>query len=320
MQRKAEFQLALAGTVTDFKILSPASYPAYPISPQKWVVFGVAFSLWMVVSFFLVGLFYLMNNKINTLAELEKLVNIPLLGGIPHYSVEKMKESRLVIGKDSNTVISEAFRTIRTNLQFIISKKDSLVISLTSSISGEGKTFVAINLATVLAFSRKKVVLVDLDLRKPRIYKIFNNRGDRGISTILIGIHRLEECIFPSSIENLDYIVGGPIPPNPSELLMSPEFEEFIRALKEKYDIILLDTPPVGLVTDGVLVMKKSDVQLFIMRASYSRKQFLKSLEKLNRIHHFSRLALILNGVKKTPGYNYGYGYGNTSYFDKKRV
>ncbi len=320
MQKKAEFQLALAGTVTDFKILSPAFYPSKPLTPQPLLAYGISIVGWIVISFFLIGMLYLINNKINSQEEMDHNTVLPILGSIPFYTNERLKESKLIIEKDSRSLISEAFRTLRTNLQFLKTKNKKLVITLSSTISGEGKTFIAINIAAVLSLSNKKVILVDLDMRKPKIHTIFDVNNNRGVSTIISGQDKVEDCISASRLDNYYFLVAGPVPPNPSELIMSEEFENMLNYLKANFDVVIFDTPPVGLVTDGVLVMKKSDVQLFILRSHVSNKNYLENFEKLNKIHGFSNIALILNAIKTSRrshyGSGYGYGYG---YYSEKR-
>ncbi len=321
MQKKAEFQLALAGTVTDFKILSPAYLPQKPLSPDRWMVYGISLVAWFIFSFFLVGFLYLINNKINSQEEMERLTTLPILGSIPFYTMEKLKESKLIIDKNSRSAISEAFRALRTNLQFLKTKNKNLIISLSSTVSGEGKTFIAINIAAVLALSQKKVILVDLDMRKPKIHSIFNTDNTHGVSTVLSGQDKIENCIIPSGVMNCDILVAGPVPPNPSELILSEEFDYLLNYLSSQYDMVILDTPPVGLVTDGVLVMKKSDVQLFILREGVSNRKFLEGFEKLNHIHGFSNLAFVLNAIKisRRSHYGSGYGYGYGYYAEKKK-
>jgi tyrosine-protein kinase Etk/Wzc len=321
MQKKAEFQLAMAGTVTDFKILSPATYPLDPLKPKKYLVYGIGASLWLVISFFLIGIGYLSFNKIVGVPDVEKMTQIPVLGMIPHYSEGKVGPASLVVDSKVKTAIAEAFRTLRTNMQFILPKESGIAISVSSTVSGEGKTFIGLNLSAIFAMSGKRVLLVDMDLRKPKLHKIFEPASeDCGISTLLIQQKDLEDCIVHSDINNLDVLLAGPVPPNPSELLMSSEMDHLLRRFRKKYDLVILDTPPIGIVTDGVLVMKKTDIQMFILRAEYSKNQFIEFIEKTNVIHQFPHLYLILNGLKSARGLHYGYGYGSGYYTEKSRT
>src|SRR5690606_32172642 len=158
------------------------------------------------------------------------------------------------------SMMAEAFRNIRTNLQFIDSnQKDSIVIAVTSTISGEGKTFIAINLAGIIAFSGKRVIILDMDMRKPKIHLGFGITNTNGMSTILVGKDSLENCIHQSNLDNLDFITAGPVPPNPSELILNSNTEKVLEELKKTYDVIVIDNPPVGMVTDGIPIIQKAD-------------------------------------------------------------
>ncbi|MBR9999090.1 MAG: polysaccharide biosynthesis tyrosine autokinase [Cyclobacteriaceae bacterium] len=320
MQKKAEFQLAMAGTVTDFKILSPATFPVEPLKPKKYLIYGIGSSLWLVVSFFLIGIGYLSFNRIIGAREVENLTQVPILGLIPQYSYGKGEIAGLIVDPHKQTAIAEAFRSLRTNMQFILPRESGVVISISSTVSGEGKTFVGLNLSAIFAMSGKRVLLVDMDLRKPKLQKVYKPVIENcGMSTLLIQQKDLDECILRTDIKNLDVMLAGPVPPNPSELLMSSEMDHFLKRVRKKYDLILLDTPPIGIVTDGVLAMKKADIQMYILRAEYSKTQFIDFMEKTNAIHQFPHLYLILNSIKSERGIHYGYGYGSGYYTEKKR-
>lgn len=313
IQSKAELEIARAGTVTNFIILSPASSPGEPIHPKNLIIYGVGLALSIIISVVFLGVRYLLSTEITGLVELEHLTALPILGTIPKYAYEKKNNgSQIVIHKNPKSAISEAMRTIRTNMDFMkIGGKDKKVISISSTISGEGKTFVTVNLAGIIALSQYKVIILDLDLRKAKVHLAFGHeKSEKGISTLLIGRHNLDECIRKTEIPNLDYIPVGPLPPNPSELLLSADYDQLLSSLKEKYDFIIMDTPPVGLVTDGILVMKKADLPLYILRAEYSQREFVKSINKMVQLNQFNNIALILNGARKSEGYGYGYGHG----------
>ncbi len=320
MQKKAEFQLAIAGTVTDFKVLSGASFPSEPLKPQKYMIYGIGLVGWIVVSFFIIGIGYLSFNKITGIQELERLTEIPVLGTVPFYFAEKLKTSKIIIQEESKSAISEAFRSIRTNMKFVLPEEGCILSSISSTVSGEGKTFVGLNLAAAFALSGKRILLMDMDLRKPKFNKIFTDiPKEKGISTILIGKDSVDDCLIPSGIKNLDLLASGPIPPNPSELIMSERSDSVFSDLKSRYDIIFMDTPPVGIVTDGLLVMKKADIRIYVIRPEYSRRQFVNFLEKINELHEFKHLYIIANGLKRSKGIHYGYGYGSGYYRDSPK-
>jgi len=216
-------------------------------------------------------------------------------------------------------MVSEAIRILRTNLDFFTSTGNKKIISISSTISGEGKSFLALNLGGVLALSKKKVVLLDLDMRKNKINLPFKVEAhDKGISTILIKKNHWRECIVSTSLENFDYLPSGPHPPNPSELLLNGEFSEMLNDLKEVYDYIVIDTPPVGLVTDGIMAMKRSDLSIYVLRANYSHKEFLNNLQRVIAINKLDRVAIVLNALPSSGKTN-GYGYYEDKTAVKKR-
>jgi tyrosine-protein kinase Etk/Wzc len=307
MQSKSEFEIAQAGTTADFRILSPATFPASPISPNRPMITGVGFVASMVINFFFIGILYLINNKITSISELEKVKSSPVLGSVPvsRYS----NGTGLHILDHPKSMVSEAIRTLRTNLDFFNPGSKQKIVAISSTVSGEGKSFIAMNLGAVMALSKKKVILIDLDMRKAKTNQpVASIDTTKGVSTILIRKHTWTDCIVKTSLDNFDFIPAGPHPPNPSELLLNEEFSELIANLKQNYDFIILDTPPVGLVTDGIMAMRRADVSIYIFRANYSKKDFLTNLQRIITINKFSNITTILNAVPAS-GKTYGYGY-----------
>jgi capsular exopolysaccharide synthesis family protein len=247
-----------------------------------------------------------MNNRITNIYELEKIGSAPVLGTVP---ASRQLNGTLHVLDHPKSMVTEAIRTLRTNLDFFHATSTNKVIAISSTVSGEGKSFIAMNLGGVLALSKKKVILLDLDMRKAKTaVPGGENDTTKGISTILIRRNSWLECLTKTQLENFDFIASGPHPPNPSELLMNGEFAELITDLKKHYDFILLDTPPVGLVTDGIMAMKRADVSLYVFRANYSKKEFLSNLKRIIAINKFSNITTILNALPVT-GKTYGYGY-----------
>jgi capsular exopolysaccharide synthesis family protein len=325
VQQKIQIGLAEAGTVPNFEVIAPADTPSVPISPKKTLIYTVAGILGFVLSLLIIVGKYLLKNTIGSQNELEKLVALPIMGAIPKYRKEKLEVSKLVVHHSPKSVISEAFRNIRTNLDFMFPHNGQAqrptsqkVISITSTVSGEGKTFATINLGGIIAMSGLRVVIIDLDMRKPKIHLGLNGTNEKGVSTILIGRHSLEECLRTTEIDNLSYISAGPIPPNPSELVLRKEFRELIKNLKELYDVVLIDTPPVGLVTDAMIIMQQVDVRLFVLRANYSKRFFAKNIQKVAKLHQIQRIGLVLNSVETKGSYGYGYGYGYGGYYEEQ--
>jgi capsular exopolysaccharide synthesis family protein len=318
LQKKAEFEIAQAGMVTDFAILTPAHVSDRPISPKPLFVYGGAFVASFVFSLILIAMRYLLHNQITSLRELETLTNAPVLGIVPHFSGEKMDVTKLVVDKRPKSVISEAMRSLRTNMDFVNPGKEKRVITISSTVSGEGKSFVAVNLGAIIAMSQQKVLVLDVDMRKPKVHEAFEDKKEnKGLSTVLIKRNNYESCIKTTNVKNLDYMQAGPTPPNPSELILSREFDLLLQELKSVYDVIILDSPPVGLVTDAVILMKKSDLQAYILRANYSRRSFVDMIHKLISVNNFKNLTLILNAVPDSKNSGYGYGMSYSGYYEE---
>ncbi len=307
MQSKAQFEITQAGTTPDFKILSPATFPTNPISPKRYMILGIGLVAGFVLNFFFIGLLYLSNNKITGIQEIEKSIKVPILGAVPA-SYHHMPSPFYAIDSPKS-MVSEAIRTLRTNLDFFATGGPNKVIAITSTISGEGKSFLALNLGALLAQSKKKVALLNLDMRKPKASLPFAiSDPGKGISTILIKKNVWRDCLVKTALENFDYIPSGPHPPNPSELLLNGEFSILLEDLKQEYDYIVLDTPPVGLVTDGIMAMKRADLCIYVFRANYSKRDFINVLRRIININKLTNIAVVLNALPVSSK-SYGYGY-----------
>lgn len=315
IEKKAEYSIAKEGFTPEYQILEFASVVEKPIAPDRRVIILTALAAWLLLSVLLVGVRYVLTDEILLINDISKYTEAPILGMIHKYK-EDIPVSQLVVDKKPKGLIAEAFRTARTNLQFIYNEPGPKVISLTSTISGEGKTFVSINLAGILAFSGSKVIVIDCDMRKPKIHLGFETDNDLGMSTILINQTSVSECIKHSKMENLHFITAGPIPPNPAELLLTNKMEQVIQELKAIYDFVVIDNPPVGLVSDAVVNLQRADYPIYIFRSDYSRKFFINNLNRLRIENKITRLSCILNSVdiNKNKGYGYGYGYGSYNY------
>ncbi|MGC9330880.1 MAG: GumC family protein [Bacteroidales bacterium] len=316
IQKKAEYMISQAGYVSDNIILESANIPKYRIKPSRKKILLMAILITALISFFIIIVRYLFYNKISTVQEISTFTDIPVIGAIPLYS-RRTEHSHLVVHKNPKSVLTESFRNIRSNMAFMVGKKSSSMITISSTISGEGKTFIAINLGGILAMANKNVILLDLDLRKPRFHKSFGFDNNKGISTILIGKHSIDECIHGTEIDNLKVIASGPIPPNPSELLLTNKYNQILDALKKQYDYIVVDTPPVGIVTDAIRSFQDSDYAFYVIRVDHSPRTFLSYINNLAESKSLNNLSLILNGMDESSGkygYGYGYHYGYSSY------
>lgn len=329
LERKTEFSISKAGFVSQNVILEKAINAGAKVSPNSKNAILIAILSALVISLLIVFIRYFLHDTISTLNEITKQLHtsVAVLGIVPKY-VSDVPVSQLVVDKNPKAQISEAFRSIRSNLNFINNKPGPKIIAITSSISGEGKTFVCLNIAGILAYTGKKIILLDLDMRKPKIHKGFGVSNDVGMSTILTGMTPVEECIKHSHFPNLDYITAGPIPPNPSELIIDNMLDVLIEELKKTYDYIVFDNPPIGLVTDGITTIQKADFPIYVFRSDYSKKAFIQILDKLINEGNIKNLGIILNGVDTSRSaygykYGYGYGYGNTyggGYYEDDKV
>ncbi|TAE46881.1 MAG: polysaccharide biosynthesis tyrosine autokinase [Cytophagales bacterium] len=311
-------RLTSAGVVPEIIILSPANKPYAPISPIKLQYYLVAIVLSLVLSVGLVIIRYLLHNTLMNQNELEKLLTVPLLGGIPEYKNkdEKMEFTRLVVTKNPKSSLNESIRAIRTNLDYMLpsgkrlfDENSATLLSVTSTISGEGKTFVATNLSGIIAMTDKKVIILDFDMRKPKLNLAFGLDNLKGVADILSGKAIWQECVRDTEIDTLKVITAGPPPPNPSELILRDDLDILLNNLKQNFDVIMIDTPPVGLVTDGILIMKKVDLPMYIVRAGYSKRFFIKGVNRVAQVNQFKNMSVIMNAVKRSVG-GYG-GYGN---------
>lgn len=307
MQAKAEFEIAQAGSTPDFKILSSAILPSSPVAPNRYLILGIGFVAGLVLNFFFIGISYVVSNRITGLQEIERTTSVPVLGVIPEMSQKSSGPFYFV--ENPRSIVSEAIRTLRTNLDFFTTASAKKVIVISSTVSGEGKSFLAMNLGGILAMSRKKVVLIDLDMRKAKESTTgLHADPTKGISAILIHRSTLDESITKTSLDGFDIIHSGPHPPNPSELLLNGEFEGLLSELRKRYDYIVVDTPPVGLVTDGIMAMKRADLSIYVVRANYSKKDFINNLERIVSINKLNNVAVVLNALPSS-GKTYGYGY-----------
>jgi capsular exopolysaccharide synthesis family protein len=266
----------------------------------------IAFAIGLIFPIAIIYLMEVMRYKIEGRNDLEKLTKIPVLGDVPMSHEIKNSQRTIVVNENSNDLMAETFRAIRTNLQFILDSPDKKIIQFTSSTAGEGKTFVSSNLAVSMALLGKKVILIGLDIRKPRLAEMFNlSDHKKGITLFLSGDANDKELLFeqimPSGMnENLDILPAGIIPPNPAELLSGPLLKDALDYLSTKYDYVILDTPPVGLVADTLTIGRLANVTIFVTRADYSPKANFELINSLTREGKLTNCNIVLNGVDMT--------------------
>lgn len=327
LQKREENSIALAATADNAKIIDAALANDAPVSPNRRMIWLIALAIGTAFPIAVIYLLELFRYKIEGRNDLEKLTKLPMLGDVPVSNGTKNGTHNIVVSENSNDLMAETFRGIRTNLQFILDSPEKKIIQFTSSTAGEGKTFVSSNLAVSMALLGKKVLLVGLDIRKPRLAEMFDLADRRkGVTLFLSGDANnrtlLFEQIMPSGVnDNLDILPAGIIPPNPAELLSRKNLDKAMDYLKEAYDYIILDTAPVGLVTDTLIISRVTDATVYICRADYTPKSNMELVNSLCREGKLKNLSIVLNGIdmsKKKYGYYYGYGkygkYGRYGY------
>lgn len=314
LEKRAEANIIKASNLSDVEFIDPAKDVGDGlIGPKTSVNYILALLLGLGIPFIIVFIKTLVDTSINTTEDIEKLTRIPIIGVVG----KNMEVGNLAVFDKPKSTIAESFRGIRSSLQFIYKKQKkegSKIVMLTSSISGEGKTFCTMNLATVFAMSNKRTVIVGLDLRKPKLFDDFNIENGIGTVNYLIGQKKLSEIVQNTHIPNLDIITSGPVPPNPAELIISDAMDELIEELKEIYDYIILDTPPVGLVSDALELSQYCDATLYVVRQGVTKKGMLSVVNEKHKRGELHNISILfndfLNKSKYGYGYNYGYGYG----------
>lgn len=317
LQKKEERYMNMATVAPSSKIID-SIHVAGIVSPQKMMILAIFLVLGVIFPVIVIRTKDLLRYQIVSKDELEKITSAPVLGEIPKV-VQNEKESlneRTLITENGNDSFNEMIRLLRANLMFVINGNEKKVINVLSSISGEGKTFTSINLSMSLAFIDKKVLLIDLDIRKPKLAKELGLDSKKGITLYLSGSMTKEELVMPSGLHpNLSVITAGAIPPNPNELLAKPLLDELINDLRDDFDYIFVDTAPLGLVSDGFLLSRIADVNLYIARSEYTPKKYLEEAGRYFKEGRLKRLYFILNSVNLDAAeYRYGfgkkYGYG----------
>lgn len=315
LQKRAEAQIASASNTPDYELIDEAKYfQAGLISPRTKMNYIIAIFIGFIIPFIIILIRDFLNNKIRDIQEIETISSLPIIGQVFHNNTK----SNAIIRDYPKSPLADSFRAIRTNLQFFSKGVDKMVILMTSSGSGEGKSFCSVNLASVYALLGKKTLLLGFDLRRPALYTDLNLKNETGITSYLIKNSKLNDIIQRTEIENLDFIAAGPIPPNPVELIASENTKYFFSELKNKYEYIIIDSAPVGAVTDSFLLFKYADINVFTIRHNYTIKEALKNNLKNIEDKNIGNISLLINDIKiNKPGY--GYTYQSKYYTDGKK-
>lgn len=314
MQRRAEAQILRASNTPDNEIIDEARLETViKVAPRTAINYLIALIIGLLIPALYLFLKDFFNVSISDRKDVEKLTDFPIIGQIPQIS----EKDPCVVINSPKSPVAEAFRSIRTNIEFITQGKPKSTILVTGDMQSIGKTFNAINIASVYALYGKKTVLLGFDLRKPKLFKEFGLTNNTGLSSYLSNKENLDSIIQTSvKTPNLDIITSGPIPPNPAELIASEKCKQLFDELKEKYDYIIIDTPPLGLVTDAFLLMKYTDVNLFIVRQDVTNKNIFGSIIQ-DLANRNLTTSIVINGMAAGKGYGYRYGhykYGGYAY------
>ena len=317
MQKRAEAQIMMASNSPDNSIIDAAIISrARIIAPRTMMIYLVCIVLGCAIPAAFIFLKEILNTKILEKNDIEKITKLPIIGQIPYVSPSDSQSSATFVIDSPKSPISEAFRSIRTNIEYVVQGKEKCVFSVIADSPGIGKTYISINMASIYAMYGKKTVLIGFDLRKPRIYQEFGLSNKLGVTSYLCGKASINEVIQPSGkLPTLDVITAGPIPPNPAELIASDRCKEFIDELKEMYDYIIIDTPPLMWVTDALLLMKHVDTAVYVVRQGVSNKHVFESVIKDLEGRKYN-VNIVVNGIKYQGiyGYRYSYGYGGYGY------
>ena len=324
LQKREENAIALAATANNAKIIDEAIADDIPVFPKRSMIYLIALVLGVGIPIIVIYLIDLTKFKIEGRADVEKLTSVPVVGDVPLTDEKNDKNGSIAVFENKNNLMSETFRNIRTNLQFMLDN-DQKVILVTSTVSGEGKSFVSSNLAISLSLLGKKVVIAGLDIRKPGLNKVFQlSNKERGITQYLSNPETdLMELVQPSDVnKNLFILPGGTVPPNPTELLARNGLDRAIETLKKNFDYVILDTAPIGMVTDTLLIGRVADLSVYVCRADYTHKAEYTLINELSFEKKLPNLCTVINGVdlkKRKYGYYYGYGkYGKHYGYGKR--
>jgi tyrosine-protein kinase Etk/Wzc len=309
LEKRSEASIAKASKVSGNRVIDEANaYNAVMIKPTPKKNYLFALALGLLIPGLYIYLIDRFHNKILDKKDIEAGTQVPIIGFVGHNTTK----DEIPIVTRPGTSLSESFRSIRTNMKYYMNGESKVVISITSTISGEGKTFISVNLAAALSMLGKKTLMIGMDLRKPKLDRIFDADRTAGLSTYLIGQTSFEDLIKKTDIENLYYVPSGPVPPNPTELLETENMRLFIDRVKKDFDFVVLDTPPVGIVSDALLLGSFADINMFIIRQRYSFKNTLEYIQNIYIRKEMKNLSIVVNDIHISGYYGYGlrYGYG----------
>lgn len=322
-EKKEETSISKASNIPNSKVIDEAVPSSVPVKPNRRAIQIMAILLGLGLPAMVIFIGEVLNDKVTTRFDIEKITAAPILGEVGH----SYSERSLIVNKTTRSMVAEQFRIIRSNLQYIVNKVDKSTILVTSSFSGEGKSFISINMGAVLALAGKKTVILEFDIRKPKVLSGLGMSKGPGITNYLVGKGSLPDLIRPvDGHENLFVLGCGPIPPNPAELLLDQRVEDMFVWLRNNFDVVLVDTAPVGMVSDAMTLGRFADCTLYLVRQGHTFKKQVVLIDEFYQENKLPKVSIIINDVKMKPGYGYygygrygyGYGYGYGSYYEEE--
>jgi capsular exopolysaccharide synthesis family protein len=323
LQKKEESSIALASQISNTKILQEAVANNTPIKPNRRNTQLLAIVIGLVVPALFIFVIELLNDKVNSRQDIERYTHATILGEVGHF----YGKENLIVTSNSRKVVAEQFRMLRSNLQYVLNHVEKPVVLVTSSFSGEGKSFVSSNIGAVMALAGKKTIVLEFDIRKPKVLSHLGLPKHPGFTNYLLGKVQLQDLPIPvPGHDNLYVLAAGPIPPNPSELLLDPKLNELFDYLKANFDVVVMDTAPVGMVSDALTLSKFADCTLYIMRQGHTFKRQVALVDDYYQAGKLPKISIVLNDVKVQAGYGsygygggrYGYGYGSGYFEDEE--
>lgn len=325
LEKREESAIQLAATISNIKVIQDAYPNTYPVKPDKKNIRMLAVLIGVVLPALFIFVLELLNDKVTTRYDIERLTSATILGEVGH----SYHAQSLVVTNNSRSVVAEQFRIIRSNLQYILNHVQKPVVLVSSSFSGEGKSFISTNIGAVLALAGKKTVILEFDIRKPKILSHLNMAKHAGLTNFVLGKAKVEDLpVKVEGTDNLYVLPCGPVPPNPAELLLDPRINELFDWLRQNFDVVIMDTAPVGMVSDAMTLSRFADATLYIVRQGHTFKKQIGMIDEFYTQGKLPRIAIILNDVKVKSGYGYygygrygyGYGYGyGSDYFDEEK-
>lgn len=310
LEKREQTAISLAGTISNMKVIEEANPNPIPIKPKPPTVYLISLVAGLALPALFVFGMEMLNDKVNSRQDIEKVTAVPIIGEIGHSYLD----DKMVVKPNNRSIVAEQFRIIRSNLQYVLTNTSKPVILVTSSFSGEGKSFVSTNLGAVMALANKKTIILEFDIRKPKVLAHLGIPKKPGITNYILGTVSLDQLPIPvPGYENLFVLACGPIPPNPAELLLEPKIATLFSYLKENFDVVIVDTAPVGMVSDAMSLSNFANGTLYITRQGHTYKKQITLLDEFHTLKKLPKMSIILNDVKLQTGYGY-YGYGRYGY------